>query len=288
MPQLPLAKAGQYAPLLSAAMLEHDITSRRRRCAFVAQLAHESCQLKYMEEIASGAAYEGRADLGNTHPGDGRRFKGRGPIQLTGRSNYRRFGRLLGLDLENKPHLAAEPANGFRIAALFWKLGGLNELADQLTLKGDNADRAVLKKITKRINGGYNGLADRINYFRVATQVLHGDEDPNGQAPTAAPAAPATAAAITATSDAGHGQPDDDGSDIVTAAVSSDKAKAAGLKLWPRLVKHSSAVITFIYGVYEAHRVASILVLLVIVAGLAWLVYHNRKSLKALLRKVLK
>jgi predicted chitinase len=292
MPQLPSAKAAQYAPLLSAAMLEHDIISRRRRCAFVAQLAHESCQLKYMEEIASGAAYEGRADLGNTQPGDGRRFKGRGPIQLTGRANYRRFGRLLGLDLEAKPHLAAEPVNGFRIAALYWKLGGLNELADHLSLKGDDVDvgdRAIVKRITKRINGGTNGLADRVKYFKVAKQVLHGEEHPTGVAPTIAPAEPIVAvpsAAVNAEA-LGAGEPANE-PDLVTAALTSEKAKGAGLKLWPRLVKHGSAIVSLVYAVIEAHKVASILVAVVLLAALAWVVYHNRKPLKLQLLKLLK
>src|SRR5690242_19019623 len=91
MPHLSLERATQYAPLLSTAMTEQDIINKRRRCAFLSQLAHESVELRYMEEIASGSAYEGRSDLGNTHPGDGKKYKGRGPIQLTGRANYRRF-----------------------------------------------------------------------------------------------------------------------------------------------------------------------------------------------------
>src|SRR5258705_12947602 len=110
-----------------------------------------------MEEIASGAAYEGRKDLGNPQPGDGKRYKGRGPIQLTGRANYTRYGGLLCLDLVNDPTIAATKEVGFRIAGQFWKLNGLNELADQQQFKA----------ITKRINGGYNSLHDRIkNYNR--------------------------------------------------------------------------------------------------------------------------
>ena len=115
-----------------------------------------------MEEIASGSAYEGRADLGNTQPGDGKRYKGRGPIQLTGRANYKRYGDLLGLDLVNNPTIAATKEVGFRIAGQFWKLNGLNELADQQQFKA----------ITKKINGGYNGLDDRIKYYERAKTVL--------------------------------------------------------------------------------------------------------------------
>ena len=118
---------------------------------FLAQLAHESGNFKYMEEIASGAAYEGRKDLGNTQAGDGKRFKGRGPIQLTGRANYRRYGQQLGIDFENNPAIVAIPSVGLLVACKFWSDNGLNELADK--------DDVV--SITKRINGGTNGLADR-------------------------------------------------------------------------------------------------------------------------------
>jgi putative chitinase len=104
-----------------------------------------------MEEYASGAAYEGRAALGNTQPGDGPRYKGRGIIQLTGRLNYRVYGAALGLDLENNPQLAAVPENAVRIACEYWRRNNLNQLAD-----ADN-----LEAITRRINGGVNGLADR-------------------------------------------------------------------------------------------------------------------------------
>ncbi|ENU83089.1 hypothetical protein F974_01921 [Acinetobacter sp. CIP 102159] len=118
---------------------------------FLAQLAHESGNFRYMEEIASGAAYEGRKDLGNTQPGDGKRYKGRGPIQLTGRANYRRYGQQLGIDFENNPEIVAIPSVGLLVACKFWSDNGLNALADQDDLRA----------ITRRINGGYNGFEDR-------------------------------------------------------------------------------------------------------------------------------
>lgn len=118
---------------------------------FMAQLIHESCGFRYMEEIASGSAYEGRKDLGNTVVGDGKRFKGRGPIQLTGRANYRTFGRRIGIDLENHPEIAAVPSIGLHTALEYWKDRNLNAYAD----------RDDVMAITKRINGGTNGLADR-------------------------------------------------------------------------------------------------------------------------------
>jgi predicted chitinase/LysM repeat protein len=161
---MPLAKrvAAAYLPHLNFAMREAAITTPLRRAAFLAQLAHESLQLKFMEEIASGAAYEGRIDLGNTHPGDGRRFKGRGPIQLTGRNNYRDAGHALGIDLLANPKRAADPDVGFRVAGWFWTTRGLNALAD----------KRDFDRITRRINGGLNGKTDRDRYYAVARRVL--------------------------------------------------------------------------------------------------------------------
>jgi predicted chitinase len=162
MPGLPLAKAQQYLPFLNSAMQEAGINTRLRKSAFLAQLAHESVELRYMEEIASGAAYEGRTDLGNTQRGDGVRYKGRGPIQLTGRANYRAAGKALGLDLEGNPTQAADPQVGFRTAAWYWTTRNLNTYADA----GD------FREVTRRINGGYNGLPSREAYYRTALSLL--------------------------------------------------------------------------------------------------------------------
>lgn len=294
MPHLNSGRAQRYAPLLCAAMEEFDICSKRRRCAFLAQLAHESAELRYMEEIASGQDYEGRADLGNTHPGDGRRYKGRGPIQLTGRANYRRFGQILGLDLEGHPELAAIAEHGFRIAALFWKLGGLNELADGLTLQNWPSDYQVFRLITRRINGGVNGLKERWDYYKSAIRILHDDEtEPSSpQAPIAPPAArPAQSVAEQESADSqaensAEASTDQAGTDLLGAAV--PKAKEVAPKLWPRLVKHSSAALTWLYAFYEANKVGFIVVVLVLLAGAGWLAYHNRKKLVPYIVKWLK
>lgn len=133
-----------------------------RLAHFMAQLAHESGGFRYMEEIASGQVYEGRADLGNTQPGDGKLFKGRGPIQLTGRANYRTYGRALGFDFESNPEMVAIPSVGLLVACKFWEQQKLNALAD-----ADN-----LTAVTKRINGGTNGLADRQAYLVKAKELL--------------------------------------------------------------------------------------------------------------------
>lgn len=125
--------------------------SPSRLVEFFGECAHETGGWRWLEEIASGAAYEGRRDLGNTQPGDGKRFKGRGLIQLTGRSNYTRAGVETGLPLLTQPAIAADPENAVLAACLYWKWHGLNALADT----GQSTT------ITKLINGGLNGLADR-------------------------------------------------------------------------------------------------------------------------------
>lgn len=133
-------------------MPAHGIMETPLRLAhFLAQLGHESDGYNAMEEYASGSAYEGRKDLGNTQPGDGKRFKGRGPIQLTGRANYRTVGCKIGIALEAHPEIAALPSIGMLTACTYWSDKRLNVWAD--------ADD--IETITKRINGGLNGLADR-------------------------------------------------------------------------------------------------------------------------------
>ena len=150
------ARAQIYIEPLSRAMTEFEIAVKpQRAAAFLAQVAHESGSLNYVREIASGAAYEGRADLGNVEPGDGVRFRGRGLIQVTGRANNRDCGDALGLDLLGSPELLELPLNAARSAGWYWHSRGLNALAD----------RDLFGAITKKINGGYNGLDDRIAHW---------------------------------------------------------------------------------------------------------------------------
>ena len=147
---------------LPEVMKKYEINTKLRIAHFLAQLAHESAHFRTLEEYASGQAYEGRADLGNVRRGDGHRYKGRGAIQLTGRYNYRKMGDILGIDLENNPELAATPKVSAYVAGEFWTSKNLNELAD-----ADN-----LKRITRKINGGYNGLQDRKEKLQVAKSVM--------------------------------------------------------------------------------------------------------------------
>ncbi len=149
------ARLAPHLPYINPAMDEADIDTPDRIAAFLAQLAHESGEYRYMEEIADGSAYEGRADLGNTEPGDGVKYKGHGPIQITGRANHKACGEALGLDLINDPRLTCTPEHGTASATWFWNSRSLSLLAD----------RGWFKAITRIINGGLNGLFDRRTYW---------------------------------------------------------------------------------------------------------------------------
>jgi putative chitinase len=167
-PGLSDAKAATLVEPLNQAMQEVNIDTPARQAAFLAQVAHETGGFQWFRELGNQAyftKYDGRADLGNTQPGDGARYRGRGFIQITGRTNYTHAGQALGLDLVNQPQLAETPEIGARIAAWFWNSRGLNALADQ-------ADDEAFKSITRRINGGLNGLDDRRAYYARAQSVL--------------------------------------------------------------------------------------------------------------------
>ncbi len=150
--------------VLEATLNDYDMNTPLRAAHFLAQTCHESAGFRTTEEFADGSAYNGRADLGNTQPGDGPRFKGRGLIQLTGRANYAKYGPIIGIDLIADPAAAAAPAISLKIACEFWKQHGLNAFADS-----DD-----IMTITRRINGGLNGIDDRKAALEKAKAVLGG------------------------------------------------------------------------------------------------------------------
>ena len=158
--------AGVFVPVLNAAMVHYQIIGPKRVAAFIAQIGHESGQLKYVKEIwgptAAQARYESRKDLGNTVAGDGSKYRGRGLIQITGRANYMACGEGLGLDLVKQPELLEKPQHACMSAAWFWATKGLSTLADA----------GQFDKITQRINGGQNGAADRQALYVRALEVL--------------------------------------------------------------------------------------------------------------------
>lgn len=152
---------------------EAGLTTNLRLAHFLAQVAHESAGFKTTIEYASGTAYNNRKDLGNTRPGDGPKFKGRGLIQVTGRSNYAAMSKALGQDfIEDPTELGAFPWAALS-AAVYWKTHDLNRYAD----------RNDIKSVTRIINGGYNGLPDRERYFSLAQNALASNNvsiDPDG------------------------------------------------------------------------------------------------------------
>ncbi len=168
-PSAPSATLAAVIEPLRLTCTEFSINTPRRIAAFLSQLAHESGELRWMNEIWGPTEAQRRYEppsklataLGNTEPGDGKRYRGRGPIQLTGRSNYRIAGKALALPLEDNPDTVATPAIGIRVAGWFWDSKNLNDLADQNNYLG----------ITRRINGGTNGLADRVKYWERAKAI---------------------------------------------------------------------------------------------------------------------
>jgi putative chitinase len=148
-----------YLEPLNQVMDLYAINSIHRIAAFLAQLAHESGSLVYVKEIAAGTAYEGRKDLGNIHPGDGQKYKGRGLIQITGRGNYQALTDHFKVDFINNPTLLEQPLYATLSAGWFWDKMNLNALADQVT-------EDSFKKITKKINGGLNGYDDRVSHWK--------------------------------------------------------------------------------------------------------------------------
>lgn len=166
------SQAGVFISFLDTAMVHHNINTPKRIAAFLAQVGHESGQLLYVRELGSDP-YLNKYDtgtlatrLGNTPEpdGDGQKYRGRGLIQITGRDNYRQCSLALFGDerLLNQPQLLEQPQWAVESAAWFWKHNGLNELAD----------RDQFNSITRRINGGLNGLQNRLQLWARARAVL--------------------------------------------------------------------------------------------------------------------
>ena len=166
-------RAGVYLGPINDAMDEFGINTPARIAGFLANVAHESGSLRYTREIADGRAYEGRASLGNTEPGDGPRYKGRGLIQITGRANYCAASIALFGDpdiLQAAPEMLEAPTTAASSAAWFWSTHGLNDLMDAGDFQGCCAV----------INTGHpstppariNGYSERLEYYERAMEVL--------------------------------------------------------------------------------------------------------------------
>lgn len=149
----------EYKALMIETMNKGGITDKNERIMFMAQVGHESGEGRYLEEIASGSAYEGRSDLGNNQPGDGKKFKGRGYIQITGRANYAKYGPKVGVpDATENPKKLAEPKTAAKVALAYW--------LDRVDRNAAKKGMAGMNTVTRNINGGLNGLDDRIAKFK--------------------------------------------------------------------------------------------------------------------------
>lgn len=183
LPSCSVENSKLYSEPLNKAMQKYEINTLPRIGMFMAQLAHESLSLRYSSEIWGPTKQQQRYErnflyawpptaqddfndkayeLGNVEQGDGSRFRGRGPIQTTGRTNYRIVGNELGYDFVANPDKLSLPGAGAFSSAFFWSRHGLNALAD----KGD------MKSITKRINGGLNGFDERMKHWNRIRKVL--------------------------------------------------------------------------------------------------------------------
>lgn len=159
----------------------YEIDTAREYGHFLAQACHETDHFKTLREYASGSAYEGRADLGNTQPGDGIRFRGRGIFQTTGRANYLQLGIKKGRrDLFiNTPELLEQPEYAVWSACEFWKTRGLTDVANHADTdvlkkkyRGNIIDVSPVEYISLTINGGYRGMEERKKFYALAQQVL--------------------------------------------------------------------------------------------------------------------
>lgn len=159
---------GDVGPVLQSTLESYAIKTPLRIAHFLAQTCLESDGFSTTVEYSDGRYLEGRKDLGNIHTGDGPRYKGRGLLQLTGRSNYRNVGKALDIDLEDHPELAADPVLSLRIACEYWKRRKINTLCD----------RDDVVAVTRAVQGGDGHLKERIGYLAKAKAALAGKITP--------------------------------------------------------------------------------------------------------------
>ncbi|OBA66401.1 hypothetical protein A5780_13530 [Nocardia sp. 852002-20019_SCH5090214] len=162
------ANVTTWLPDINSAMQSAGIDTPQRAAAFLAQVGQETAGFATLTEYSDGSDYNGRADLGNTQPGDGPRYKGRGGLQLTGRHNYERASQALGVDFVNHPELVADPKYAFATAAWYWNTHNLNAAADN----AHPQDPASIDPVSRIINGGSNGRDVRREHFIQACQIL--------------------------------------------------------------------------------------------------------------------
>lgn len=273
-PSLSAAKADVYAPFLRAAMVEGRITTRPRAVAFLAELGHESNELKNLREIwgptPAQRRYDVRTDLGNTpeRDGDGEKYKGRGGLQRTGRDNYLRAQEELGLPLVDHPELLEKPEHAFRSDTLFWNDKKLNQLADKLTLKADGKDLAQFDRITKIINGGYNGRVDRqVRYLEIR------DALPDELFDLVPPVVPPAAAPIVP--DVPTSAPEAEGDDFLQKISANETAQQIGRTAAQKTANRLGTPI----GIFLSALLAGNKWAWLVVIGAAVFIYFERRAI---------
>ncbi len=160
-------KAHTWITSLNETTQRFNIHTPLRQAHFLAQILHETGNLRWLTELwgptAAQERYEGRMDLGNTQPGDGYKYRGRGAIQLTGRYNYTLYTRYTGIDFLANPSAVAEPPHAILVAGWYWMNRGINA----------EADLDDLHAVTRKVNGGLNGIEDRAARLQAAREVLY-------------------------------------------------------------------------------------------------------------------
>ena len=290
-PGLSRAKCAAYDPHFSAALKQGEINTRARLCAFVAQLGHESDDLSHLKEIwgptPAQQRYDTRVDLGNTpeRDGDGKDYMGRGGIGRTGKKNYQRFEDATGVPVVANPELLALPQYAFRSDALYWTDNNLNRIADQLTLRGDDADLATFDKLTRRINGGYNGRVDRQRRYLVAIASLPAALFEPAPEPVQTSALDRVNAHLNPPPATPEKTPAGDPDKILFEKLAKHEgAQNVAKSLGTRLVRPAAVLA----GALAAGNVYAWIGTVVVVIALCWYAYKKRAKIRAYLGRILK
>lgn len=219
---------------------EYGIDSAPEFCHFLAQACHETDHFKTLREYASGQAYEGRADLGNTQPGDGPRFRGRGIFQTTGRANYQQLGAKKGAPqmFLDRPELLEQAEFAVWSACEYWRTRGLGDISNhpdsdvlKKKYKGAVLDLSPVEYISYTVNGGNRGLEDRKKFYAIAQRLLMAEAVPAGaRGMRAMPVAPPTGKKAAAKKAAGKKAPATRKATAKTAAPKRAAGKKAATK----------------------------------------------------------
>lgn len=284
-PQLSEKKAELYAADFSQALERSQINTRARLCAFVAQLGHESQDLKFLREIwgptKAQSRYDIREDLGNTpeRDGDGKLYLGRGGLQRTGKSNYQRFKDATGIDVVKHPELLERPEYAFQSDALYWIDHKLNKLADRLTLRGDANDLDRFDKITQVINGGQNGRVERQRRYLVALATLpESFFAPSTPKPNLEESKTSSLDRVNAHVNPPPAEPPVDHTKILLEKLNSQEVTHTAAKsVGARMFRPAAVLVSALAAGNKWAWIGTVIVLLAI----AWYVVKNRAHLKA-------